>query len=61
MKKYFDDDLDPALRAAAERARAEGKLDDSALEDFYKRARPFLDETQAEKLRSMIDKLKTGE
>ena len=34
MKRYFDD-LDPALAAAAERARAEGKLNDAALEDFF--------------------------
>ncbi len=60
MKRYFDD-LDPALAAAAERARAEGKLNDAALEDFFARVRPFLDEVQIQRLRAMIDKLKTGE
>lgn len=60
MKRYYDD-LDPALVSAAERARAEGKLDDAALEDFFTRVRPFLDDLQAARLRAMIDKLKTGE
>ena len=61
MKDHFEDDLDPALLDAARRARKQGRIDDAALEDFYRRVQGFLSDEQARRLRALVDKLKAGQ
>ncbi len=58
LRQKSQTELLEALSDATERARAEGSLDNTRMDDIYEKLAPYLTQAQQRKMREVIARLK---